>query len=74
MNTRTFTYTRLVKDVHHLLRARHPEWIEANGQSPMCDLYEARFVEVLQLCMEPTDMRPPNRKRATRKGASTAAA
>ena len=55
MNNKTLTHADLVKLVRYSLRARHPEWIEADGQSPMCDLYEARFAEVLELCTEPTD-------------------
>jgi hypothetical protein len=58
---KTLTYADLVKLVHHALRAQHPEWIEADGRSPMFDLYEARFAKVLQLCMEPTDRNPPFR-------------
>ena len=55
MNKKTLTYADLVTLVHHSLRARHPEWIKPDGQSLICELYEARFAEVLQLCMEPTD-------------------
>jgi len=34
--------------MHNDLRMQHPEWIEANGESPMCDSYEARLLEVLR--------------------------
>jgi hypothetical protein len=41
------TYTELLEQIHHDLRIQHPEWIEPNGESPMCDLYEARLNETL---------------------------
>jgi hypothetical protein len=28
---------------------QNPEWIESNGESPICDFYEARFAELLGL-------------------------
>ena len=42
------TYADLRKQMHNDLRMQHPEWIEANGESPMCDSYEARLLEVLR--------------------------
>ena len=42
------TYADLRKQIHDDLRIQHPEWIEANGESPMCDSYEARLLEVLR--------------------------
>jgi hypothetical protein len=33
--------------IHDDLRSQHPEWIEPNGQSPMCDFYEARLAQLL---------------------------
>jgi hypothetical protein len=33
--------------MHDALRAQHPEWVQPNGQSPMCDAYEARLKELL---------------------------
>jgi hypothetical protein len=41
------TYTQLRQQIHDDLRIQHPEWIEANGESPMCDAYEARLIEEL---------------------------
>jgi hypothetical protein len=41
------TYTELRQQIHRDLRIQHPEWIEANGESPMCDLYEERLNETL---------------------------
>jgi hypothetical protein len=40
-------YTELQREIHDALRAQHPEWIKANGKSPMCDYYESRFAELL---------------------------
>jgi hypothetical protein len=41
------TYTELRQQIHDDLRFQHPEWIELNGRSPMCDFYEARLMELL---------------------------
>jgi hypothetical protein len=43
------TYADLRKQIHHDLRIQHPEWIEPNGESPMCDSYEARLMETLDV-------------------------
>jgi hypothetical protein len=31
------------------LRRQHPEWILPNGESPMCDVYEARLIDLFGL-------------------------
>jgi hypothetical protein len=41
------TYPELRQQIHHDLRIQHPEWIQANGESPICDSYEARLMEEL---------------------------
>ena len=41
------TYAELRRQIHDDLRVQHPEWIEPNGQSPMCDFYEARLMDLL---------------------------
>jgi len=41
------TYTELRQQIHHDLRIQHPEWIEPGGESPMCDFYEARLIDLL---------------------------
>ena len=41
------TYTELRQQIHHDLRIQHPEWVQPNGSSPMCDSYEARLMELL---------------------------
>jgi len=41
------TYAELRQQIHEDLRLQHPEWIEPNGESPICDSYEARLMELL---------------------------
>jgi len=41
------TYAALLQQIHHDLRTQHPEWVQQNGKSPMCDSYEARLMELL---------------------------
>ena len=43
------TYADLRKQIHNDLRIQHPEWIQPNGESPMCDSYEARLMETLNV-------------------------
>jgi hypothetical protein len=41
------TCTELRQQIHDDLRIQHPEWVQPNGESPMCDAYEARLMELL---------------------------
>jgi hypothetical protein len=41
------TYEELQRQIHNDLRIQHPEWVEPNGESPKCDSYEARLVQLL---------------------------
>ena len=41
------TYAELRKQIHYDLRVQHPEWVQPNGESPMCDFYESRLTEIL---------------------------
>jgi hypothetical protein len=41
------TYADLRKQFHDDLRIQHPEWIQPNGECPVCDSYEARLMELL---------------------------
>jgi len=43
----THTYTELRQQIHDDLRIQHPEWIQPNGESPICDSYESRLTELL---------------------------
>ena len=45
------TYADLAKQMHDDLRVQHPEWIQPNGESPMCDSYEARLMETLAVLL-----------------------
>ena len=47
MSHQIHTYTELRQQIHHDLRVQHPEWVQPNGESPMCDSYEARLMELL---------------------------
>jgi len=47
MDHKIGTYAELVEQIRNDLRLQHPEWIQPNGQSPMCDFYEARLIELL---------------------------
>lgn len=42
------TFAALQLQIHNDLRTQHPEWIEANGESPLCDFYEARLAQLLE--------------------------
>jgi hypothetical protein len=44
---RIHTYSELRHQIHDDLRIQHPEWVEPNGESPMCDSYESRLIELL---------------------------
>lgn len=43
------SFTSLQLQIHEDLRAQHPEWIGPNGESPMCDFYEARLARLLDM-------------------------
>jgi len=47
MSHQILTCTELRKQIHDDLRIQHPEWVEANGECPVCDSYEARLIELL---------------------------
>jgi hypothetical protein len=42
------SYADLRKQIHDDLRIQHPEWVQPNGESPMCDSYEARLIKTLE--------------------------
>jgi hypothetical protein len=48
---RVHTYSELRQQIHHDLRIQHPEWIQPDGESLMCDSYEARLMELLGASM-----------------------
>ena len=47
MSHQIHTYTELQQQIHDGLRIQHPEWVEPNGESPLCDSYEARLMELI---------------------------
>ncbi len=42
------TRADLRKQFHDDLRIQHPEWVQPDGESPTCDSYEARLMELLE--------------------------
>jgi hypothetical protein len=52
----------LWQQIHRDLRIQHPEWVPLNGESAMCDAYEARLMDLLALVSNsPSDARPNGR-------------
>ena len=49
MSDKIRSYTELRKLIRASLRMQNPEWVESNGESPICDSYEDRFAELLGL-------------------------
>ena len=47
MSPQIHTYTELRQQIHDDLRIQHPEWVQPNGESPICDSYESRLTELL---------------------------
>jgi hypothetical protein len=47
MHEKISTYADLQKLIHDALRLQHPEWIGLDGQSELCEFYEARFAQLL---------------------------
>jgi hypothetical protein len=47
--TRKETHAELLRQMHEALRAQNPQWIEPDGESPICDDYERRLAELLEL-------------------------
>ena len=48
MSHQIHTYIELRQQIHNDLRIQHPEWVQPNGDSPMCDSYEARLAELFE--------------------------
>jgi hypothetical protein len=47
MSHQVHTYTELLQQIHDDLRRQHPDWVQSNGESPLCDFYEARLMELI---------------------------
>jgi len=41
------TYRELRQQIHNDLRVQHPEWVQTNGESPICDSYEVRLMKLI---------------------------
>jgi hypothetical protein len=53
----------LRQHIHDDLRRQHPEWVLPNGESPICDVYEARLMGLLALVPGFYLRRPTERQR-----------
>jgi hypothetical protein len=49
MSGKIRSYAELRAMIRVALRRQHPEWVKPNGDSPLCDAYEARFAKLLGL-------------------------
>jgi hypothetical protein len=43
------SYAELRELIRASLRVQHPEWIQPNGESPICDEYDSRLADLLSL-------------------------
>lgn len=44
----THAIANLRQQFHDDLRTQHPEWVLPTGESPMCDAYEARLMDLIE--------------------------
>ena len=58
MSHQIHTRTELQQQIHDDLRIQHPEWIASNGESPMCDSYDACLTEMLDTLTRRGSNRP----------------
>ena len=49
MSDKIRSYAELRELIRISLRIQNPEWVKPDGNSPICDLYDARFAELLGL-------------------------
>ncbi len=45
-------YVQLQRQMHEALLKEHPEWVQPNGECPMCEAYESRLAKLLGLSSE----------------------
>lgn len=43
------SYAELRQLIRASLRVQHPEWIQPNGESPICDEYDSRLADLLSV-------------------------
>ena len=51
------SYSELQQQIHDDLRVQHPEWVEPNGDCPICDSYEVRLTELLGITQRASAVR-----------------
>jgi hypothetical protein len=49
------TFAELLQQIRNDLRVQHPDWVQPNGKSPMCDSYEARLMKLLAASIQTGD-------------------
>ena len=49
MPNQIHSYSELQQRIHEDLRIQHPNWVQPDGNSPICDAYESRLAELLRL-------------------------
>ena len=62
------TYRELQKQLHKDLLAQHPEWIEADGNSPTRDEYERRLARLISIFKAQSKTKSTHRDDPKRKG------
>jgi hypothetical protein len=55
------TYAELQQHIRDALRQQHPEWVEPDGGSPICQSYEKRFAELLALFAQGETAQPKSK-------------
>jgi len=59
------SYAELRALIRASLRVQHPEWVQPNGESPICDEYDARLADLLSVIESRKRPRITNRESAT---------
>ena len=49
VTTEVEPYVQLQQQMHDALLKEHPEWVQPDGESPICEAYESRLAELLGL-------------------------
>jgi hypothetical protein len=49
MSDKIGSYAELRELIRFSLRIQHPEWVNCDGNSPICDFYDARLAKLLGL-------------------------
>jgi hypothetical protein len=73
VKNRLSTFAWLKDLMREALRTQHPEWVQPDGKSPICDGYEARLTELLVMAAGRCDTREAPVPRAQTFNAETLA-